>query len=346
MRSRLILLPLILILILCILALRLVGFVHLFFEHAGTAITQEEIWSAHFGKEGEGKKDERQQRIPKIIHQVFHNWKEPGNETMPADWEETRGTCLGKNGDLEYMLWTETKSRLFIKDHYPWFLPTYNGYNFPVQRVDTVRYFLLRHFGGIYIDLDNGCLENLEPLLYLPAFTTDGGRGALSNNILGSAPSHAFWILMTESLIPYNWNYLFPYITISYASGQWFETAIWEQYHLEREKKKKLGVGLKDGEVKEEDKIYRIWMDDRPISEGGKGGGKEGWRFWTQERGGTWVNWDNRLFLWVGDHLILLCVAVVGLNALLWWGARRCLRGSAGGRRKKRGLMKRDEEDV
>jgi mannosyltransferase OCH1-like enzyme len=64
-------------------------------------------------------------------------------------------------------------------------------------------------------------------LTHLPAFTTDGGRGALSNNILGSVPEHPFWVLITESLMKYDWNYVFPYITISYASGQWFETAVW-----------------------------------------------------------------------------------------------------------------------
>jgi hypothetical protein len=72
-----------------------------------------------------------------------------------------------------------------------------------------------------------GCLTSFTALTHLPAFTTDGGRGALSNNILGSVPEHPFWVLITESLMKYDWNYVFPYITISYASGQWFETAVW-----------------------------------------------------------------------------------------------------------------------
>ena len=72
-----------------------------------------------------------------------------------------------------------------------------------------------------------GCLTSFAPLTHLPAFTTDGGRGALSHNVLGSVPEHAFWVLITESLRKYDWNYVFPYITISYASGQWFETAVW-----------------------------------------------------------------------------------------------------------------------
>jgi mannosyltransferase OCH1-like enzyme len=40
---------------------------------------------------------------------------------------------------------------------YPWFLETFDGYPYPIQRADAIRYFVLHHFGGIYIDLDDVC---------------------------------------------------------------------------------------------------------------------------------------------------------------------------------------------
>jgi mannosyltransferase OCH1-like enzyme len=58
-------------------------------------------------------------------------------------------------------------SRDFIAKEYPWFLSTYDGYAFPIQRVDTVRYFILRHYGGIYLDLDNVSLRSRLPLILL-----------------------------------------------------------------------------------------------------------------------------------------------------------------------------------
>ncbi|MCJ1391681.1 hypothetical protein MMC18_004546 [Xylographa bjoerkii] len=283
------------------LILRLVAFIQLFFEHSGIAITQNEIAEAH----PTGSEDPRPQLIPKIIHQVFHDWKYH-NQSMPSDWDEVRQTCIDSNIGWDYRLWTEQSSRELIETYYPWFLSTYDGYKFPVQRVDAVRYFILLKYGGIYLDLDNGCLRDLTPLLYYPTWTTDGGRGALSNNILASIPNHPFWILLTNSLIPYNYNYFFPYVTISYASGQWFETAVWQAYH-------KTAAGSSP-----ENRLHRIMMDDRP--------GVEPWIFFTQERGGTWVNWDNHLFLWVGDHLLLLGVGVCILAALVWWAGMRCAR--------------------
>jgi mannosyltransferase OCH1-like enzyme len=46
-------------------------------------------------------------------------------------------------------------ARTFIATHYPWFLDTFNGYKYPIQRADSIRYFALYHYGGIYIDLDD-----------------------------------------------------------------------------------------------------------------------------------------------------------------------------------------------
>ena len=178
-----------------------------------------------------------------------------------------------------------------------------------------------------------GCLESLEPLLYYPAWVTDGGRGALSNNVVASSVQHPFWQLLTDSLIPYNYNYLFPYITISYASGQWFETAIWDKYHNSLPK---------DEDGKPQGTAYRLLMDNRP--------GFDHWVFFTQGRGGSWVNWDNLMFLWIGDHLILEAFILCGLIVLVGWSVRRCMRGQSGKRKDKKGYRRlsdsRAGEDV
>ncbi|KAH6684272.1 nucleotide-diphospho-sugar transferase [Halenospora varia] len=317
---------LLILLTLAFIASRAAKFVQLFFEHSGIAITQDEVAAAHNAT----IPDSRPQLIPKIIHQVYHNWHDPKNETMPADWDELRQSCITLNPGWEYKLWTERKSREFISKNYPWFLKTYDGYSFPVQRVDSVRYFLLLHYGGIYLDLDNGCLADLTPLLYYPLWVTDGGRGALSNNILASRPNHPYWTLLTNSLIPYNYNYIFPYVTISYASGQWFLTAIWQQYHAWLPTAAIVG---KEGA--QENQLHRLMMDDRPEA--------ARWVYFSQARGGTWVNWDNRMFLWIGDHLFLLGLGISGLVGMAWWGIRRlcCQRG-----REYTKLKDREDDDV
>lgn len=56
-------------------------------------------------------------------------------------------------------MWTDAKSRELIATEYPWFLNTFDNYSQPIQRADAIRYFVLAHFGGIYIDLDDVCTE-------------------------------------------------------------------------------------------------------------------------------------------------------------------------------------------
>ena len=312
---------------------RLLFFIHLFGGHAGIAVTQPEVLTAY---EANNSNDTRVQHIPKIIHHVFHNWKEPGNDALPSNWAEMRQGCMDLNPDFEFkvsrgipppaisilinpltlpslQLWSEKASRDFIETEYPWFLRTYDRYRYPVQRVDAIRYFLMLYYGGIYMDLDNGCNISLEPLLYYPLWVTDGDRGTLSNNILGSRPQHPFWHHLTLSLIRYAWNYPFPFLTISYASGQWFETAIWEEYHA------LLPKYDKSAGPEHDHRLYRVLMDGRP--------GADPWTFFNwQGTGGTWNNWDNYFFGWVGEHVFLFLFLLFGSVGLVFWTGSRLLR--------------------
>ncbi|KAK2075115.1 hypothetical protein P8C59_009267 [Phyllachora maydis] len=266
---------------------RLVAFLSLFGgPHSGIRITQEAAARAHHNGS-----DARLQVVPRIIHQIFHDWKNPGNEKLPSDWEDVRQTCLSLNPGWDYKLWTEPASREFLSREYPTFLKTYDGYRYPVQRVDALRYFLMLHYGGIYLDLDNGCSTSLEPLLYYPLWTTDGGRGTLSNNILGARPHHPFWEQLTQDLPRCAINYILPYLTISYASGQWFLTEVWEKYHAALPAASRQGDG--DGDPRSQHRLYQVMMDMRP--------GADPWVFFTQGRGGTWNNWDNYIFAWLGN---------------------------------------------
>jgi len=149
-------------------------------------------------------------------------------------------------------------------------------------------------------------------LRYYPAFTTDGGMGALSNNILGGQPEHPWFHLLTNNLIPYDWNWLLPYVVVMYCTGQWYVTAIFEKYH---------SLLAADGTVRGFDGVgwaplHHILMDGRP--------GADPWVFFTQVRGGSWDDWDKAMFDWIGDHILLVIFGVVGLVGLAVW--RCCCR--------------------
>ena len=142
-----------------------IRFAHIFGTHPGISLTQQEIWDQYHSE----TRTELQQ-IPKILHHIYHNWHDPGNTTLPADWTDTRQTCIDKTPKWEHkvgllgilsqssnadQIWSAEDSRDFLAKEFPWFLPTYDSYPHPVQRVDVMKYFLMLHYGGIYIDLDN-----------------------------------------------------------------------------------------------------------------------------------------------------------------------------------------------
>lgn len=108
---------------------------------------------------------------------------------------------------------------------------------------------------------------------------------------------------MTDSMIPHAWNYPLPYLTISYATGQWYLTKIWEEYHQKLPEKASV--------------LTRVSMDGRE--------GAPEWTFFTHTRGGTWDNWDNRMFSWIGDHLALVALLVVAACSMFGLAATLCL---------------------
>ena len=93
-------------------------------------------------------------KIPKIIHQT---WK---SRDLPDNFKKWSKIIKDLHPDWEYKLWTDEDNRNFIKNHYSWFLKTYDNYDVHIKRVDAVRYFYLYHYGGVYIDLDFICLKN------------------------------------------------------------------------------------------------------------------------------------------------------------------------------------------
>lgn len=126
-----------------------------FKPHSGIFVTQQELLDAFLERQNETDATVGVAPvIPKILHQVYHNWTDPESTTLnlPDDWEAARQSCIDLNPDWEYKLWTAKASRDFIEDEFPWFLASYDRYEYPIQRVDVIRYFALRHFGGIYID--------------------------------------------------------------------------------------------------------------------------------------------------------------------------------------------------
>lgn len=164
------------------------------------------------------------QLIPKIIHQTYKT------NDIPKHWIEGSQKCQTLNPDYQYILWTDEMARDFISENYPWFLKTFDNYQYPIERADVIRYFILSHYGGIYIDLDDGCARSLDPLLTVPAFVRKTLPTGISNDVMGSVPNHPFFTKAISMLKRYQRNWLVPYITIMFSTGPLYLSVVWKQY--------------------------------------------------------------------------------------------------------------------
>ena len=127
------------------------------------------------------------------------------------------------------MLWTDASSREFIAEHYSWFLDTFDAYTYPIQRADAIRYFVLHHYGGVYVDLDIGCLRPLDPLLVYPVILPKTKPVGVSNDLMFSEKGHPFMAQTIHNLVTFDHSWILNYPTVMFSTGPMFLSA---QYGL------------------------------------------------------------------------------------------------------------------
>ncbi|KAF2719566.1 glycosyltransferase family 32 protein [Polychaeton citri CBS 116435] len=264
--------------------------------------TEDAITKSELPAPGSQLIDGRPQIIPKIIHQTYIN------SSIPQVWKEAQQSCLDlhkQEDGWEYKLWTDKSSMEFIAKEYPWFLETYDNYPFNIQRADAIRYFVLAHYGGIYIDLDDGCNRPLEPLLSYPAWLRRTVPTGISNDAMGAVPQHPFFMRVIDELANYNRNWLLPYITVMASTGPLFLSVIWIHWQSE---------GLNFGDGADGGRIRVLFPDEY---------NSYPWSFFTHHLGNSWHGKDVQLIFWMARNWVLLTVAgfLVGGTVLfsIWY---------------------------
>ncbi|RSL60256.1 hypothetical protein CEP53_005509 [Fusarium sp. AF-6] len=185
------------------------------------------------------KATQHPQTIPRIFHQTI------ATEEIPEKWIHSQQTCKEAYKDFEYKLWTDEIARNFIEAEYSWFLDTWDEYTFPIQRADAIRYFVLYHYGGIYLDMDTNCnhtipFEQLEAdgETHHAVFKSTTPTG-VSNDLMISSAGHPVLLATISKLLYYNditrpWAKLLPHAAIMIGSGPFFLSMIIKNWLLDQ----------------------------------------------------------------------------------------------------------------
>jgi mannosyltransferase OCH1-like enzyme len=126
---------------------------------------------------------QKEQRIPKIIHQIWL-----GSE-VPTSLRQHMDSIQRVNLDYKYILWTDLEADKFDfknKD-------LYNNCKNYGQKSDILRYAILNEFGGVYLDTDFVGCKSFDELLNLDFFTgvSYDKEPTMFNGLIGSTPGNA-----------------------------------------------------------------------------------------------------------------------------------------------------------
>ncbi|CAF4721907.1 unnamed protein product [Rotaria sp. Silwood2] len=124
--------------------------------------------------------------IPRRMHHILLG---PLSSSPPSSWISARNSCIELHSNFEkHYYWTDNNSKEFLENNYPWFLKTWNSYKTNVQKADSLRYFLLHYYGGIFLDMDLYCLHKLDGLFHYLDNRVSSDEHIFKNHIISFMP--------------------------------------------------------------------------------------------------------------------------------------------------------------
>jgi mannosyltransferase OCH1-like enzyme len=81
--------------------------------------------------------------IPPVLHQISL-----GSGAPKAEWLAARNNCMQHHAGWDAHLWTDENAGAFVADKFPHLREMWEGYRYPIQKVDALRYMVLYEYGG------------------------------------------------------------------------------------------------------------------------------------------------------------------------------------------------------
>ncbi len=172
---------------------------------------------------------------PLILHQTYRT-----RDSVPEKWRNTSESCRHTHRHwAQQYFWSDESGREFIAKHFSAeALANYDSYVFPIQRADALRYYVLYYYGGVYLDLDIGCLAALDRVgvTRYPFGLASTVPIGFSNDFMMARARHPFLKHLIERLARHNHWYINYYLTVMYSTGPMFLTINYLEYMREQER--------------------------------------------------------------------------------------------------------------
>ncbi|KAL6241224.1 hypothetical protein RBB50_011903 [Rhinocladiella similis] len=154
--------------------------------------------------------------VPAVIHTIFIGSK----DKLRPSWALAAHACRAVHPDYNFEYWDNGRAERFVRRVYPGIWPTWKNYPYDIQRADSLRYMILHHYGGIFLDLDLLCLRPLTPLRAFDFVAPAAFPSGISNGFIVSRPKVPFLAEVIANLPKYDVSWFgLPYATISFSTG-------------------------------------------------------------------------------------------------------------------------------
>lgn len=181
----------------------------------------------------------------KVIHQIWFGTIPNKKAAAKAlqKLEKYRDSWLINNPTWTYMCWNLQRCNELVKYFYAHHKEMYDKYPYQIQRCDTVRYFILHRYGGLYADMDYFCnkpwdevIEKYKNDIYLVETPNKISSDVhISNSLMYSRkPGHFFWSKLFIELEQYQTApiYYGRHMTIMFTTGPGILNRVFQRYRL------------------------------------------------------------------------------------------------------------------
>ena len=147
--------------------------------------------------------------IPRIIHQCFGIFQDGKSLSDIPIFEECNEKTIkfARENHYDYRLWDHQDAINLIHKYYPQYKQLWEDFTQPIMKADFIRYLILYHYGGIYIDMDIYPIQPFDELLdnqqVFSCWSND--TKSLPYNALMMSEKHnvVFWDIAAHSKISF-----------------------------------------------------------------------------------------------------------------------------------------------